>query len=342
MTNAIVNSSGKRIFFLGVNTGYVSNGLPDRRYVEFYRQRSSRALYCAIIGNIAVPGGHGSNDATPTLSGEPVWGRIAAAIAEGGSMPGIQLATSWAGYVGTRRFVGSDPSSVIANARTLVKELGSAGSASIIRAFSDASHIAIDHGFRHVQLHGAHGYLLSLLIDHRINSRAEEALGRLAWLAERLAAAGIETSLRISLLTGDTAFDAAGTTHFHDKVAALPFDFIDLSSGFYNIDKRMIYPSRPDVLAMRRSMTVKVASRHPSRSFILSGRAMNAALEVLPDNLHLGLCRDLIANPKFLAQPDRGCQNRNKCHYFSRGEASLRCAQWGDDGISSTPPKGAP
>jgi 2,4-dienoyl-CoA reductase-like NADH-dependent reductase (Old Yellow Enzyme family) len=337
MTNAIASSSGKRIFLLGVNTGYVTDGLPDSRYIEFYRQRSSRALHCAIIGNVVVPGGYGSNDATPTLTGHPVWSSVAAAIAERGSMAGIQLATSWAGYVGTRKFVGSDPGSVIADARALVEELGPSGCAAMIDAFHEASDMAIDHGYRHVQLHGAHGYLLSLLIDYRINSRSEEILDSLSRLAERLAAAGIETSLRISLLTGDAAFDATGATRFHDSVAELPFDFIDLSSGFYNIDKRLIYPSRPDVIAARRSMTVNVASRHSDRKFILSGRAMNAAGEALPDNLHLGLCRDLIANPLFLAQPDRGCENRSKCHYFSKGETSLRCARW-DDGESASIP----
>ncbi|WP_369412082.1 hypothetical protein [Hephaestia mangrovi] len=266
---------------------------------------------------------------------------MAAAITEGGSIAGIQLATSWPGYVGTRKFVGNDPGSVIEDARALVEQLGPDGSAAIINAFHEASDVAIGHGYRHVQLHGAHGYLLSLLIDSRINSRSEETLDRLSLLAERLATARVETSLRISLLTGYAAFDAAGAKRFQDSVAALPFDFIDLSSGFYNIDKRLIYPSRPDVIALRHSMSINVARRHPDRKFILSGRAVNAASEALPDNLHLGLCRDLIANPLFLAQPEQGCENRSKCHYFSRREGSLRCARWGDGGNASTLPLGA-
>jgi 2,4-dienoyl-CoA reductase-like NADH-dependent reductase (Old Yellow Enzyme family) len=334
MTHDIANSSGKRIFFLGVNTGYITDGLPDSRYVEFYRQRSSHALHCAIIGNVVVPRGFGSNDATPTITADPVWGEVAAAIAAGGSLPGIQLATSWSGYVGTHKFVGGDPVQVIADARSLVDGLGRDGIAAVVEAFEEAATMAVDHGFRHVQLHAAHGYLLSLLIDRRINPRNEETLESLSRLAERLAASTIETSLRISLISGDPAFDAVGAASFQDRVAALPFDFIDLSSGFYNIDKRLIYPSRPEVIADRHSMTVEVARRHPYRNFILSGRAMQAS-ELLPDNLHVGLCRDLIANPRFLAQISTGCQNRSKCHYFSRGEQSLRCALWDSDETSS-------
>ncbi|WP_422051115.1 hypothetical protein [Sphingomonas leidyi] len=32
--------SDKLIFFLGVNTGFVANGEPDRRFLDFYRERS--------------------------------------------------------------------------------------------------------------------------------------------------------------------------------------------------------------------------------------------------------------------------------------------------------------
>jgi hypothetical protein len=71
-----------------------------------------------------------------------------------------------------------------------------------------------------------------------------------------------------------------------------------------------------------------VAERHPQKGFILSGLAGKDKKFELPSNLHFGLCRDLIANPDFLEQPNDGCLNRNKCHYFSRGEKHLTCAVW--------------
>src|SRR5262249_26142235 len=115
---------------------------------------------------------------------------------------------------------------------------------------------------------------------------------------------------------------------FQDAIARLPFDYVDLSSGFYSVDKRLIYPARPDVLAARLSDSVALASRHPGRRFILSGRAMRHNWAELPLNMQLGLCRDLIANPKFLQDPTNGCRNHGKCHYFSRGEDRLTCARW--------------
>ncbi|MCM8731292.1 hypothetical protein ACFO8O_10000 [Hephaestia sp. GCM10023244] len=330
MTNAIATSSTRRIFFLGVNTGYVTKGVPDDRYVDFYQRRASPQIYCAIVGNVVVPGGHGSNASTPTLTDRSIWAKIASAIAEGGTIPGIQLATAWEGYVGTRKFIGAEPHHVIAAARHLINELDLAGTAMALSAFDEAARMAVDHGFRHVQLHGAHGYLLSLMIDSRINPNAEKVLDRLSSLAERLASDGIESSIRISLRTGDVGFDAEGAYAFQNRIASLPFDYVDLSSGFYNIDKRLIYPSRPKILSSRLQESRAIALRFPHKAFIFSGRAMLNDEGRFPANLHIGLCRDLIANPHFLSNPHNGCQNRNKCHYFSRGEDHLTCALWGE------------
>lgn len=330
MTNAIATSSDRRTFFLGVNTGYVTNGLPDDRYVEFYRRRASPLLHCAIVGNVVVPNGYGSNDATPTLTDNAIWGTVARAIAANDTLPGIQLATAWKGYEGTKSFVGSANDNVIAAARALVADMGTGGVENVANAFDRAAQLALSHGYVHVQFHAAHGYLLSLLVDSRINPGAERVLDRLAELATRLGAAGSETSIRISLKTGDAAFDEDGREAFQDRICRLPFDYVDLSSGFYNIDKRLIYPSLGDILVDRLAESCFVAERHPTRAFIFSGRAARVDPANLPGNIHIGLCRDLIANPDFLANPERGCRGKSKCHYFSRGAPHLSCALWKD------------
>lgn len=328
MTGAMSIWKNKRVFFLGVNTGYVLNGEPDDSYVEFYRRRASPKLHCAIVGNVVVPGGHGSNEATPTLTRSGIWRTVAEAITAQGCLPGIQLATTWEGYSGNTRFVGAKHGQFIAAARALVESLGAPGVENALRAFDKAAQMAVEHGFLHVQFHAAHGYLLSLLVDERINPNAEQVLYGLSEIVSRLACAGVESSIRISLRTGDEEFDAIGSPRFHDRIAGTPFDYVDLSSGFYNIDKRLIYPSSPEVRVSRVTESCVVAERHPQKGFILSGLAGKDKKFELPSNLHVGLCRDLIANPDFLEQPNDGCRNRNKCHYFSRGEKHLTCAVW--------------
>lgn len=187
--------------------------------------------------------------------------------------------------------------------------------------------MAVEHGFGHVQIHGAHGYLVSLLIDERINPDAARIRDRLGEIAERLRERQVETSIRISLRTGDEIFDASGAEAFLDSVATLPFDFIDLSSGFYNIDKRLIYPSRAEIVASRLEQSIAVALRHPGRRFIVSG-SVGIGETRLPHNAHLGICRDLIANPRAISEPANGCRNHGHCHYYSRGADHVSCPRW--------------
>lgn len=123
----------------------------------------------------------------------------------------------------------------------------------------DPSEMARLSGFRHIQLHAAHGYLFGLLFDRRLSPHADMVLSRMADWATVLGGQGIETSVRFSLRTGEAAFDAEGSENFYAAVAELPVDFIDVSSGFYNIDKRLIYPGRSDILARRREARARLS-----------------------------------------------------------------------------------
>lgn len=321
--------SDKRLkFFVGLNTGFATEGKPDERLVEFYRRRSSPALHCAIVGNVVIPGGHPCNQSTPTISRAPEWKTIAVNIADRGSIPGIQLATAWEGYVGSRNFRSPAQSGTIKLSRNLIRNLAAAKISSTLRALDEAAELAIEAGFRHLQVHAAHGYLFSLLIDERINDRAPEILERFTSWATKHSTNGIETSIRISLRTGDSHFDSSGRDHLYAQIVRLPFNYIDVSSGFYNIDKQLIYPGRPDTLEARRTETVALAHRFPDREFIFSGRALEKPTDDLPPNVHIGLCRDLIANPDYLTTGGKGCANSGKCHYFSRGADHITCPQW--------------
>src|SRR5258708_2628456 len=98
-------STDRKYFFLGLNTGFMSNGIPDSRCYEFYARRSRHGLYCAIVGNVVIPGGFGTNMNTPEISNSHAWRHLADAIASNGALPGIQLATAWKGYSGRKKFV---------------------------------------------------------------------------------------------------------------------------------------------------------------------------------------------------------------------------------------------
>lgn len=329
MTAAINILKDRFTFFLPVNTGFVTEGEPDRRFLQFYTERSSPELYCSIVGNVVVPNGYGSNSSTPAISDIPVWTEIAKSIKAGGSKPGIQLTTAWEGYRGNKKFRSKESDAIISEAKQLIASMNSDLIKSVLESFKTAAHIAVkQHGFEHIQFHAAHGYLLSLLIDQRFNQEATRVLDMLASLAERLKCDGVETSIRISLKTGDEVFDSNGSSAFLDSITALPFDFVDLSSGFYNVDKRLIYPSTSPLLEARLNESIALGLRHPRKLFIISGHISARNWAEIPSNLHPGLCRDLIANPQFLSDLQDGCRNHSKCHYYSRGAHHLTCGRW--------------
>ncbi|HEY8263239.1 MAG TPA: hypothetical protein VIG26_02665 [Methyloceanibacter sp.] len=317
----------RRTFFVGLNTGYVDANAPDERMVAFYEERSSVRLSCAIVGNVVLPGGHPVNAVTAMMSSDPRWKRLAASIASRGTTPGIQLTTAWEGYQGATSFRPKDWGETIAKSRALAARVGSRQLQQLFSGLRTGTEMAAEAGYRHVQLHAAHGYLFSLLIDRRIYDGAADCLELIASWAKVSAEAGLETSLRISLRTGDDHFDHTGATKFQDAASALPVDIVDVSSGFYNIDKRLIYPSTSAILNDRHRETSDLAVRHPAMQFILSGKASEVVDDFSP-NVHLGLCRDLIANPRFLDDRSDGCKNSGKCHYHSRGASSVICPRW--------------
>lgn len=315
-------------FFVGLNTGYVKDNVPDQRYLEFYKRRSSEMLHCAIVGNVVIPGGTGSNDNTPVITADPVWEDVARSISEKGTLPGIQLSTAWPGYVGMRGFRSKQPKAAIDECRALINGMSTDQIKSRFDELVRGADIAIEAGFKHIQLHAAHGYLFSLLIDPSINRHAENAIDMAGDWASRLQSAGIESSIRISMRTGLPSLDGSSRDYLIDRISNLPFSYIDLSSGFYNIDKKLIYPGRPEIVRQRKADTIAIAKRNPERQYIYSGKALSQSEPNLPANVHIGLCRDLIANPDFLKDDRWGCINSGRCHYYSRGEPHITCRQW--------------
>jgi NADPH2 dehydrogenase len=319
--------SARRIFFVGVNTGYARDGDPMEAFVSFFEARSSPKLYCAIVGNVVVPGGTPTNPGTATISSRAVWRDLAVRIRRKGTLPGIQLASAWPALAARASFKARDTAAEISQARTLVNRMTRTEVTSALRALENGSQMAVDAGFRHIQLHAAHGYLFNVLLDDRLSDRATEVRLEIADWIRRWNNAGVETSLRISLRSGDCAFDSVDTDRFHSSMALLPSTYLDVSSGYYSVDKRLIYPALKDVLAERHERTRALAHAHPSRAIIASGRIFASTVD-WPSNVHFGVCRDLIANPNFLDDLANGCENRGKCHYFSRGAASLTCGKW--------------
>lgn len=325
MRNFVEN---RKYFFLAVNTGFVQGRLPDVKCRAFYRERSRHGLHCSIVGNVVTPGGIGSNDVCAEISSAPAWRQLAESISENGALPGIQLASAWQGYSGMKRFVPSSGDDPLNEYWSLATSLSNQDARAAFDGLNRGTEYAIKAGFRHVQIHAAHGYLFNMLVDPRLSRHAEFALEAIRQWARGLTAMGIESSVRISIWAGHPVFDDQRAHQFLARIADLPVSYVDVSAGFYNINKRLIYPSTPQLLSDRLDATLAFASRHPETQVILSGKSALAWDPWLPPNVHIGICRDLIANPDFLLERTRGCALCMKCHYYSRGASHLTCGQW--------------
>jgi hypothetical protein len=317
----------RKYFFLPVNTGYVEEGLPNDHCVRFYASRSGHGLYCAIVGNIVIPNGFGSNNVCAKISDSRIWQHLASAIAEQGARPGIQLSSTWKNYQGIKKFTPEHNQNPVDEYKAAIRSISAKEVLQIFGNIRRGIELAIRAGFSHIQIHAAHGYLFSLLIDESFSLHSDLALDNLGCLAKELALENIESSLRFSLITGDLSIDK-DRSKLIDNLFILPFSFFDVSVGFYNIDKRLIYPTSERLLESRRNSTLALASRFPDKQVILSGKSQGAWNTELPNNVHIGICRDLIANPNFLRDRSKGCTNCMKCHYYSHGELELTCGRW--------------
>ncbi|HDU8673739.1 TPA: hypothetical protein RG719_001326 [Morganella morganii subsp. morganii] len=322
----MINLKNRKVFFLPVNTGYNNNGHPNCELIDFYGKRSSDRIYCSIVGNVVTPSGFGSNKHCVFLSKNLLWKKLAQVINDNGSIPGIQISSSWKGYSGITNFVASAESD-FSHYNTVVKNINESDIDNIFRDFYFAVDLAIDAGFKHIQIHAAHGYIMSLLIDSQFCDRYLYAINSLKKLINYINSKNIETSLRFSLKIGVQYIDKKrGDTI--EKIMSINSTYHDISFGFYNINKNMIYPKTTSMLISRFKFSLDLINKFNGNEFIISGKSLRDISVFLPENVSVGICRDLIANPNYLDDLNNFCNDCGSCHYHSLGQKKLYCTKW--------------
>lgn len=318
----------KKIFFLAVNTAMTKHNEITERYIKFYDERASEKLYCSIVGNVVIPNGYPTNLNTPIISNNKLWKELATRINSKGTRPGIQLASTWSTYEGQRNFISRENS--LETYKSYMEGINERTIQSIFSNLYLASRMSIDFGFKHIQLHAGHGYLFNLLIEPVFTSFHDLIMEKLVDWLFFLKKNNIESSIRVSLVTGNLDIDKA--LEVSNLIPKLSPDYYDLSDGFYNIDKKLIYPYSKNI-ECRKNRQIDISNTYIQQKFISSGLSYGLYdEEILPDNLHIGICRDLIASPNFLNFPnEKGCSKCSKCHYYSRGKSELECPQWDEE-----------
>ncbi|HYI82370.1 MAG TPA: NADH:flavin oxidoreductase/NADH oxidase [Acetobacteraceae bacterium] len=181
----------------------------------------------------------------------PAHRRLASAIAAAGAVPGIQLAH--AGRKASRRapweegpalpgWVPVGPSALAFGDYAEPRAMGEADIAATVRAFADGARRAVASGYRVVELHAAHGYLLHQFLSP-LSNRRNDAWGgdldgrtRLPLEVVQAVRAVLPSEAPLAIRVSHTDWVEGGwtteeTVELSRRMKALGVDLVDVSSG---------------------------------------------------------------------------------------------------------------
>lgn len=336
------NRLPSRVLLAPINTGFARYGTPTDDLLDYHRERSAPSIGISILGNVAVHETGTSNATTAVLSdvaNSAAYARIAEAIHQRGSLAGIQL-----GYAPPlnpgRNWRVRDKEAELARLSALIELISARDLDRVLMHFLTSVRLAAMSGFDVVQIHAAHGYLLSILLSGLVNRRSDRYRLEGPWLEEFLSELRARLgnsllSVRISLFSGARSLkeELVPTKELIGRLSAIGVDIIDLSAGFYTIDRRLIYPNRGEGGLPYYGLAKTVADSTTALvAFAGNVTDLRQIPGELPPNLLVSVGRAFIADPEFATksltnQNDRirWCARTSHCHYFSRGLSHIQC-----------------
>jgi 2,4-dienoyl-CoA reductase-like NADH-dependent reductase (Old Yellow Enzyme family) len=209
--------------------------------------------------------------------------KLATAIARAGSVPGVQLAHAgrkaargpgWVHAPADRPWEALGPSAVAFGDYATPKAMSEGDIAATIAAFGAAAKRAVAAGYRFVELHAAHGYLLheflSPLSNQRNDSWGGDFAGRSRMVLEcaRAVRAALPDDMPMSVRISHTdwvegGWDTAQAVELARQLKALGADIIDVSSGGLDAGQKIpLGPGYqvPGAIAVRQGAEIAVAA----------------------------------------------------------------------------------
>lgn len=189
----------------------------------------------------------------------------------------------------------------------------------IQKAFVDAAVRAKKAGFDGVQLHSAHGFLLSQFLTPYYNRRSDEYGGNIENRTRMLletyssvrAAVGNEYPIlvKINCTDGiDKGITFEGFKYACEKLESLGINAIEVSGDWYQYN--------PEDESYFRAYAEKIAGENNVAVILVGGnRDYDSMIEILNETSvgYFSMCRPLIAEPNLINRWERGDTNRTKC-----------------------------
>lgn len=311
------------------------DGLPGAAHEHLYRRWAHGGCALLITGNVIIDAAHLERpgnvilDRPPEADGKAAWARWAAAATENGTQAWVQL-----NHAGRQTQTGVNrhpkaPSAVplaLPGGRFgLPVPLTEAEIRALIARWAMAAAVAREAGFTGVQVHAAHGYLISQFLSPLANVRGDDWGGslenRARFLIETVravrAAVGADFTLSVKLNSAD--FQKGGFA-FEDCLvvagwlADLGVDVLEISGGTYEQPAMMnmegIVPReepRQQSTRAREAYFVQLASalmqaRTPPLMVTGGFRSLAAMEDAVASGIALvGVGRPLCAEPECVA-----------------------------------------
>ena len=230
------------------------DGVPNEDHVRLYRRWAAGGIGLSITGNVQIDRHHLERpgnvivDAPLTAEAKAAWQRLATAATEQGTQAWVQIS-----HAGRQTQKSVNPSPKAPSAVPLGLPGGQFGVPvplteaeilDLIKRFAQVAAVAREAGFTGVQIHAAHGYLLSQFLSPLANQRSDAWGGSLEnrsrFLVETVQAVrravGDDFGVGVKLNSADFqkggfAFDDCITVAA--MLAELKVDLLELSGGTY-------------------------------------------------------------------------------------------------------------
>lgn len=329
-------------------------GTPRPDMIELYRRLAEGRVGLIITGHAFVsPEGRANRGMAGIWKDEqiPRWKEIVNAVHSADSKIAIQL--NHAGRQADPEAIGGQPvaPSPVTNRTNGVtpRELRSDEIEKIIEAFAQAARRAKDAGFDGVQIHCAHGYLLSEFISPYTNRRNDEWGGTLEGRAacvlkvyERIrATVGREMLVFIKLNAVDF-IEGGLTIEQSSAIAAMlknaGIDAVEISAGMAETSDKIVRKAilKPEQEAYFRDYARAFRKTVGDLPLMLVGgiRSKTVAEELLGSNDadFISMCRPFIREPDLVRKWMKGVSDRAECTSCNqcksgRDGGMLRCGR---------------
>ena len=257
--------------------------------------------------------------------------RITSIVHNNGGVIAVQLAHAGQRAIGKDEHAALGPSETVEKGVTIASEMTEADIQNTIRAFGDAAERAVAASFDAIQIHSAHGYLLSQFLSPHYNKRNDSYGGSVENRAKLLIEVYKEIRKRVGvslpvmvkinsedfLEGGFTVEDMIKVCHMLED---LGIDAIEMSGGTFQSGK--LIPSR---VGTSKSEEREVYYKEAAEAFrkeiktplILVGGflSFNIANDAISSGLtdYIALSRPLIREPHLVARWANGDQTKAKC-----------------------------